>query len=396
MKILDHTIKPSSGQHWDVLDGLRGLAILMVVVSHSVYANPNGPVWTLWVKDFLGAGAIGVQMFFVLSGFLISYPILKAKQCDLDTWYQAGYFTRRCLKIFPPFVLCVMFLGCLFALEDGNLGRFKTGLLWLVAMPHFFYIEDAYLFNGSFWSLWVEIGFYAILPLCFLLFRGRGIMVTAIIISLLLLTGGLGASWMTWLHTPLPGHYGMYLNARFPNGLANFSWGVLFAGLIVTTTEKQQVILNRVRVGYVGFLLLLFTIFVQTSLTRSGNPSEWFCQKAILCLSGISTFLMLGFLLTPQAIGARIFSNYFLRCIGIISYEWFLLHQPISLMFRRYFGSSHGSLMDYLLITVTPNIITLILAFIIYKFVSEPLLILGKSQLKKGDLPNLISLDRQA
>ena len=61
-----------------MLDGLRGLAIVMVVASHGFYVNPNVPGWLLWVGSFIGGGAIGVQMFFVLSGFLISYPFLKA------------------------------------------------------------------------------------------------------------------------------------------------------------------------------------------------------------------------------------------------------------------------------------------------------------------------------
>ena len=66
-KLLSHdVIKPSSGQHWDLLDGLRGLAILMVVACHGFYANPDGPKTLKLVGDFIGAGAIGVQMFFVL------------------------------------------------------------------------------------------------------------------------------------------------------------------------------------------------------------------------------------------------------------------------------------------------------------------------------------------
>src|SRR5262245_48926083 len=89
----------SAGQRWEQLDGIRGVAILMVVVFHGFYWNPAGPRWEIVTGAFLTTGALGVQIFFALSGFLISYPFFRARAADPLAWYVPGYAGRRALKI---------------------------------------------------------------------------------------------------------------------------------------------------------------------------------------------------------------------------------------------------------------------------------------------------------
>ena len=381
---MNHVIKPSSGQHWDILDGLRGLAILMVVACHGVYANPEGATWQLWLSDFISSGGIGVQMFFVLSGFLISYPFFKARDRSLDAWYQPGYATRRCLKIIPPYVVCIVLFAAFYYFERGDAAMVKTGLLWLVGVPHVVNIERAMEFNGSFWSLWVEIGFYALLPFAFRWTRGRDAMRSATVIGGLLIGVSVGASFLSWPDAPQSVPYMVYLNGRFPNGLANFGWGILFAGWFVRRQTQKAASPAGGKRGYAGLGLLLAALLWQTVVFRTGLDGRWFAHALATLLTGLATLLLLFLLLEPHTLAARVFSARWLKYLGIISYEWFLLHQPVIHYFRRSVGHAQGNLLTYLFIVVTPMILTLIAAAIMYEFFSAPIIEWGRARLAKA------------
>src|SRR5579859_2245497 len=105
-------ITASTGSHFDALDGLRGVAILLVVAYHAFYTNPAYGILARLGDDVIQAGWMGVPIFFVLSGFLISYPFFLKRMENPQAWYQRGYVWRRAAKILPPFYLSiVIFIG---------------------------------------------------------------------------------------------------------------------------------------------------------------------------------------------------------------------------------------------------------------------------------------------
>ena len=377
-------VKPSSGQHWDFLDGLRGLAILMVVACHGFYANPNGPKALKVVGDFIGAGAIGVQMFFVLSGFLIAYPLLKAKSETSSSWYVAGYTIRRCLKIFPPFILCILLLCLVYRFEDGTFERTWTGLLWLVGVPHLVYVPEAPLFNGSFWSLWVEIGFYIVLPLCFFILRGlASVTASAFVIALTLFVASMLASFLTWPSESRPSGFMLFIFGRFPNSLSNFSFGILFAGLFISWRKKRggQTLTRLAPLGYIGLIFLFSSLLWQTWVIQQGLISHWYTYAIKQLLVDVATFLLMFFIFDSRTWGNRMFSWRWLKYLGVISYEWFLLHQPFFDLSRKWSGGSDGSFIKYLFIILTPMILTLIAAILIYHFFSAPIIEWGRRRI---------------
>jgi len=95
-------------RHIPSLDGLRGLAVLGVVASHLFWGNPAGP-WTAAIESITVFGAHGVDLFFVLSGFLITGILYDSLQ---EESYFRKFYARRCLRIFPLYygVLIVLFL----------------------------------------------------------------------------------------------------------------------------------------------------------------------------------------------------------------------------------------------------------------------------------------------
>lgn len=382
-RLFDQTlIKPSSGQHWDLLDGLRGLAILMVVACHGFYANPEGSKLVQTAVSFINAGAIGVQMFFVLSGFLIAYPLLKAKGEYSATWYVRGYTIRRCLKIFPPFILCILLFSLTYRLVDGNFDRTKSGVQWLLGIPHYMYVPDAPLFNGSFWSLWVEVGFYVVLPFCFLALRRQSnVKVTAFVIAIVLFSVSVLASFLTWPQEARRDDYMLFIVGRFPNCLSNFAWGVLFAGLFISWRKEIQSVARFACWGYVGAVFLIGALAWQTWTIQSGLSAYWYTHAIKQLLANVATFLLLFFIFDCRTWGSRIFSWRWLKYLGVVSYEWFLLHQPFINLSRKWSGGSDGNLIKYLFIIVGPMVLTMVAAILMYHFFSVPIIEWGRRRI---------------
>src|SRR3954471_3368061 len=132
-------VTPSSGVHLDVADGFRGLAILVVVCSHGFYFNPEGPKAFTYLGSFIGTGWVGVPIFFVLSGFLLSLPFFRSRLQNPGSWYVRGYTMRRVLKIFPPFYLAILLLAIFYYVRYGDPSYFQVGAAWASGLAHIVY-----------------------------------------------------------------------------------------------------------------------------------------------------------------------------------------------------------------------------------------------------------------
>src|SRR3979409_474403 len=147
-------------QHIKALDGVRGIAILLVILFHCGY---------------LGCGWVGVQLFFVLSGFLITSILLKDRGASLSAYLKRFYW-RRSLRSFPLYYLYLLVI---------------LGAYLLLKIPPAFANQWPYLFTYTYnvrhilpnydgsqllihlWSLSVEEQFYLIWPLLVFVFAAR-------------------------------------------------------------------------------------------------------------------------------------------------------------------------------------------------------------------------------
>lgn len=153
--------------HLPALDGLRGLAILLVLVHNlDIYApTPGAMLLARLYKEAAYVGWIGVQLFFVLSGFLITRVLLASQG---DPHYFRNFYARRVLRIFPLYYLAlVVFTGLLPALGLSPVQNAHGSPLWL-----WFYLSNWTQTIGlggdqlpHFWSLAVEEQFYLLWPL---------------------------------------------------------------------------------------------------------------------------------------------------------------------------------------------------------------------------------------
>ncbi|MEO8677619.1 MAG: acyltransferase [Vicinamibacterales bacterium] len=157
------------------LDGIRAIAVLFVMVFHFIP----------WVDRYAPLGSMGVRLFFVLSGFLITRILLDSRERPLGAALKT-FYARRFLRIFP------LFYFALFAAAAMNISVVRATLGW-----HLAYLSNVYFYlqgnwQGAvshFWSLAVEEQFYLVWPwLILCLPRAAVVWVVAVMIPLAPLT----------------------------------------------------------------------------------------------------------------------------------------------------------------------------------------------------------------
>ena len=145
-----HDNKP---EHFKSLDGLRGIAVLFVVLSHA----SNAKMFIHPIINFHAMGKVGVYLFFVLSAYLLDRQIALAFIANKTSiGYWKNYFLRRFLRIYPLFVIALIFHGLL------NLVGVKTVIDSIIDIPlHMILLKG----ESIFWSIPVEFKYYFISPL---------------------------------------------------------------------------------------------------------------------------------------------------------------------------------------------------------------------------------------
>jgi peptidoglycan/LPS O-acetylase OafA/YrhL len=142
------------------LDGLRAVAILMVIYSHVMFTEGFPSFAILPGSVSRNLGGFGVQVFFVISGFLITTLIVREIQCK-GCLNLKQFYTARALKIFPPFLAVLATLAVLAACGVVRL----TGLDWLTASTFTTnFVRRPNLAVEHFWSLSIEEHFYLVWP----------------------------------------------------------------------------------------------------------------------------------------------------------------------------------------------------------------------------------------
>ncbi|HEY0008435.1 MAG TPA: acyltransferase, partial [Tepidisphaeraceae bacterium] len=167
--------------HMPAIDGLRGIAILIVMIHHLTPAV-SGSLFTRRMLEVAHTGWIGVDLFFVLSGFLITAILLRTRSSE-D--YFINFFARRTLRIFPLYyiTLGVLLLGVPALMTMPHVGHFMNewfgritrdlqvmldgqSWLWMYGTNLKIAIEgERWGAVNHFWSLAVEEHFYLVWPI---------------------------------------------------------------------------------------------------------------------------------------------------------------------------------------------------------------------------------------
>jgi peptidoglycan/LPS O-acetylase OafA/YrhL len=327
---------PNLRGHMPTLDGLRGLAILMVLLDHFVGGMlPTNSVERVIVY-VTGYGSYGVDLFFVLSGFLITGILYDARD---KTYYFRNFYMRRFLRIFPLYygVLALLFfVGPLIPLLHGatlDYLRERQAWAWLYGVNIYtaIYGEWRLSFINHFWSLSVEEHFYLFWPLVVYLLarRPRALIVLSLVVSLSAmlarLVGSLmGLSWFTTgVLTPfrLDGlALGAFLAvaARQPGGLKWLIWA-----------------LPRV-MAVVGGLLAATVVWIRLLGARHGLELVGGVRPMLIEMA-LAGLLVWALVAHERSATSRFFRNRFMVFLGTYSYGLYVYHHFISYYLRDNF-----------------------------------------------------------
>ena len=157
---------PDPGAHVPALDGLRGVAVLLVLAFHFAHIDGDGGVVERALLGATRSGWAGVDLFFVLSGFLITGILLDARG---SPGYFRAFYLRRVLRIFPLYYayLAVLFLVLPALVPAVDVKAETQGWLWAYLGNILFAREGGFQaspYTGHFWSLAVEEQFYLLWP----------------------------------------------------------------------------------------------------------------------------------------------------------------------------------------------------------------------------------------
>ena len=152
-----------------VLDGLRGLAIALVVLAHSGQTGyrPELDIGRASIALFpiVVAGSLGVEMFFFLSGFVLFLPYARAMVGEGEPPTIGHFIDRRFIKIVPSYYLALLATAYFFLQPSSVAPRLTGEVARHLAFVHTFWPESLSSISGPFWTLGIEVQFYVLFPL---------------------------------------------------------------------------------------------------------------------------------------------------------------------------------------------------------------------------------------
>lgn len=319
------------------LDGLRGVAILLVVCVHvgdvTGVVKEERFVWRL-----LGTGTIGVPVFFILSGFLLYRPFARATLNGTALPSVRAYLRRRALRILPAYWLMLP-AGVLLA--DAPEARRPLVWLQLITLTHP-YDPDRWWEGTSLlaiWSLSVEACFYLLLPL---LARGTHRPCRGSARRLLLVLSTLAAASVAWTGilryaAELPVVF--YSEPLLPRSLVHFALGMILAVLAERPGRAAAWTAASPGVGWVVALcgLSLLATPLVTPLDGPQSAHQYLVGTFLIPLTALAAVAPAA--LAPHRDFNRVLlGNRLVREFGGISYGIFLWHLPVLTAWYRLSG----------------------------------------------------------
>jgi peptidoglycan/LPS O-acetylase OafA/YrhL len=326
------------------LDGLRGIAALLVLLEH-----------TWW--RFSGSGATGVWIFFALSGYLLSQPFISTPQRALDPGFVVRYIFRRLARILPMYFVTLLLI---FGVTDHS----------QLLLSHMLFLQA----EGHLWTIPQEVFFYLVLPVLMVLVyflvklpHGLFLVLFAGLTGLLLWNPdiiGIQLYGYSTYRAPFLGWFLIGMLVAYVNPAGAYWQRRL--------TDRSRELLSWAGLAVTVLLLVASSSWLSGMITGSRLllPLEY---KALFSITG--AILMYLILCCPGTLLGRVFSFTPLRAIGIVGYSYYLLHplviEAVMDISARYYNYPllHGRLF------IVSAIVTWLVCLFTYSLIERPFLL---------------------
>ncbi|GAA4446229.1 acyltransferase [Ravibacter arvi] len=345
------------------LDGLRFLAIFLVFLHHvHAFFEFSAPVefkdidrfegLRLWLID----SRKGVDLFFVISGFILALPFARSYLKGSPVPSLKKYFRRRLTRLEPPYMVAMIGMFFIFPVftEMDYLFAFKSLLASLVYSHVFFYEVSSFLLPVA-WSLELEVHFYLLAPLLFLVLKLPAFWRRTGIVAVILLLPWIQVRYQT------PGFYLIHY-------IQFFISGILLADFYMNWPGKKNTSLLQSLAGAVLFAVVLFLPHVRTHLMQT--------ETEIICAM-IFPLAIAGFyyIVLTNVFWGRLFAFRWISLIGGMCYSIYLVHQPIlsatmKILFKFQFFSSYAA--EFLIVALICTVPVMLGSIVFFLLIEKP------------------------
>ena len=362
------------GEHFPILDTLRAVGALAVVTTHAGFNSS-------FYSEFGAIGRlvarldVGVAIFFVLSGFLLSRPWLARARAGQAHPPVTRYLWKRFLRIVPPFL--VVALAALLLIDDND-GLGPRGWLSALTMTDIYVSQRLPFGLTQTWSLATEVAFYLMLPVLMAIAVGRRRLVPRRVGALLGVLAVVNVVWLLGGSARFPVENG-HVNEWLPAYLTWFCVGIVLA-MVQVVPEHDGRVPRVVRqlaaspgacwVIVLGLMLVAGTSVAGPTLLVPATQGEALTKN--LLYAAVATLVVLpGIFATPGGRYGRVMSHPALRHLGLISYGIFLIHMPVLHLVMWWTGYQlfGGHFLQILGLTV---LLSVVLAEVLYRLVELP------------------------
>jgi peptidoglycan/LPS O-acetylase OafA/YrhL len=363
------TAEGDAPAHYRSLDGLRGLAAIMVAYGHAGYF---GGAQHRWVPLVSGCGTIGVILFFFLSGFLMAHHYLpKAGPGPFSgraLKYWAAFLLRRFVRVYPSYLFAPI-VGYLLLMPrmppDYTQKMEFADLSVLDELARIAVFKQPL---GIYWTVEVELFFYLLYPF---------------IITVCLLVGR--TAW-----TLLALSLALMVLNHFPNGLAGFSWSVplpgMWTGYISTfvagafaavVSKRMPAVASGKRHTWNALVLASFAaLAVMVALVSRFSLAQASIWRLEWLFAGLF-LVMLVSLVRSDGIVSRLLSSRPGVVLGRVSYSLYLIHIGVYYVVLKYYSAlKHISFGHY---AVAAALALLVLTPAYYMLFERPFVRLSKT-----------------
>ncbi len=359
---------PTSGRDTYVggLDGLRAIAVAAVIVFH-------------FAPTVLPGGFLGVDVFFVVSGFLISRLVVR-EIAGSGTLSRRDFWARRARRLLPALatVTVVVLIAAVIALSDTEMHDLRAQ-----ALGTLFYCANWVIIhqNGNYfatlgrpspflhmWTLAVEEQFYIVLPLVFFATR-RALVRHPVRASVIALIGAVASTiWMAVLFSPTGDPTRAYI------GTDSHAMGLLVGvalGVLAGAGRPWEVFAGRVRANRTAtrmapVLAAAALIVILVTMRVADDHSTWLFRGGFLVFAVLCALIVAVLVSMPDAGIARVLRTPALVAIGVRSYSLYLWHWPVRVFVTPSSGL-HGAALFAVRLAIS-----IVLAEISYRLIEQP------------------------
>lgn len=322
------------------IQGLRAIAVLLVFIFHLS-------------NTLLPGGFVGVDMFFVISGYLVSGIVYS--KIDKGSFSIVDFYKSRIQRIVPAYLFLLLFvaIGASLLFISSDAQTFRRSLFWTLLFNsnnHFAALDNYFGASSTenpllhTWTLAVEMQFYFILPMILLVVRNKKVLISIILTMTIALF-----TYST---------YGIYngktqlMYFSLPSRMPEFLLGVLAA--VIKIGDLQLIKRNSNLFSFLGSIAILISAFSFSEATPFPG-----------IVSLLPCFGTLALLVSNTSKINNFLSTKYLVYIGEISYSLYLWHWPLMAFFRYYKNEYEFSTVDRLIVVIATIVCSLISYYLI-------------------------------